>query len=90
MCFGLVNIYTGATSWGLDVTAPAYNAALDRIAADHPTVHVINWNAQALAHQSTYFDDPTQPHGNATGQTAYRNLLTFAAGVCAVLAGPVS
>jgi hypothetical protein len=89
-CFWLVNIYTGATSWGLDVTAPAYNAALNRIAADDPTVHIADWNAQALAHQSTYFDDPTQPHGNATGQAAYRNMITLLAAACAVWAGSPS
>jgi hypothetical protein len=81
-CIGLINIYTGATSWGLDVTAPAYNAALANIAAQHSNVQVIDWNSLALANP-TFFNDPTRPHGNATGQAAYRFIIAQAAASCA-------
>ena len=82
-CFRLINVYTGATSWGLDVTAPAYNAALDDIAADQPNVSVIDWNSIALAHPEYFGTDPTQPHANASGEAAYRFIITFGAAGCA-------
>jgi hypothetical protein len=81
-CIWLVNIYTGATSWGLDVTGPAYNDAQKHIASDHANVRIADWNAIAHAHPS-YFRDPTQPHANAAGQQAYRDVITLATALCA-------
>jgi ABC-type phosphate/phosphonate transport system substrate-binding protein len=70
---------------GLDVTAPAYNAVLDDIAADHPNVSVIDWNSLALVHPEYFDNDPTQPHGNTSGQGAYRSVITLGAASCAYM-----
>lgn len=82
-CFGLVNIYTGATSWGMNVTAPTYNEAINRIVADHPNVYLIDWSSYALAHPDLYLD-PTGVHpGTAAGQAAYRFFIAVGAATCA-------
>ena len=65
------------------MTAPAYNAALRRIAADHHNVHVIDWDALARANPS-FFNDPTKPHGNAVGQAAYRLMIALSAALLTV------
>jgi hypothetical protein len=82
-CFGLINVYTGATSWNLDVFGPAYNDAINRIVADHANVHLIDWNSFALAHRYLYAD-PTSPHPDtAAGQAAYRFFIAVGAATCA-------
>lgn len=80
-CFGLVNVFTGTTRWGLNVTGPAYNDAIARIVADHPNVHLIDWNSYALAHPELY-PNPPGPHPNAAGEDAYRLFITLGAEGC--------
>lgn len=80
-CFALVNVFA-PPAWRLNVTAPAYNAAIKRIVADTPSVHLVDWNSFALAHMSM-FPDPNDPHPNDSGQAAYRVFLTAGAATCA-------
>jgi hypothetical protein len=82
-CTALVTI-VDEPSWGLDVTAPVYNAALADLATERADVIIADWAAVVDAHPEYLGSDGV--HHTAAGQEAYRSLIDDAAGQCASLA----
>lgn len=79
-CTVLVNI-NPAPAWDLDVTAPAYNAALEGLAAERPDAVVVDWASTAVAHPEYLSSDGV--HGNEEGQAAYRQAIVGGVDACA-------
>lgn len=67
-------------SWGLDVTAPLFNAALVGLAESRPGVLVADWAAVVDGHPEFLGSDGV--HHTVEGQAAYRALIVDAADRC--------
>jgi hypothetical protein len=69
------------TPWGLNVTAPAWNDELARIAAERNGV-VVDWSA-AVAANPNYVNPYDQVHQTGDGKQAYYAMIASAVGECA-------
>ena len=79
-CDVLVNI-NPATAWGLDVTAPDYNDALEGLGAERSDAVIVDWATIAIAHPEYLSSDGV--HGNDEGQAAYRQAIVDGVDACA-------
>jgi hypothetical protein len=70
-------------SWGLDVTAPPYNAALHDLAAVRGDAVVVDWGAVADLHPEHLAADGV--HHTDSGQAAYRQLIVDGVSACVEL-----
>jgi lysophospholipase L1-like esterase len=81
-CTALITIID-EPGWGLDVSAPLYNAALAQLAADRGNTIIADWAAVADAHPEYLGVDGV--HHTPLGQAAYRSLIVSAVDQCSDL-----
>lgn len=86
-CTAVVTIIDEPT-WGLDVTAPPYNAALAALADERDDVVLADWAPVAAAHPEYLSSDGV--HHTDEGKDAYRDLILDAAEECLALHPPVT
>jgi lysophospholipase L1-like esterase len=86
-CTAVVTIIDEPT-WGLDVTAPPYNAALAALAEARDDVVLADWAGVADAHPEHLQTDGV--HLTEEGKAAYRDLLLDGAEACLALHPPVT
>ncbi|GJM37422.1 MAG: hypothetical protein DHS20C19_07890 [Acidimicrobiales bacterium] len=69
-CVRLIGPSDAITGWGLDVTAPPFNAMLAEEAVLHADAEYVAWNPDPA-----WIDNGAQPHLTQPGRDAYRALI---------------
>jgi len=85
-CAAVVTVVVDAPDWGLDVTAPPYNAALADLGATRDDLVVADWATRSSSHPEWFAHD--QVHHTEAGRAAYRQLVREAADECAARLDP--
>lgn len=76
-CVRLIGVAESITGWGLDVTAPGWNAMLGAAAASHADGAFVPWEPLP-----EWTQNGVDPHLTTEGEDAYRALLVDAAASC--------
>lgn len=76
-CVRLIGPAESITGWGLDVTAPPFNAMLAEEAALHADAEYVAWNPDPA-----WTENGANPHVTPAGRAAYRALIVAEALAC--------
>lgn len=79
-CVVLVGVAENVAGWGLDITGPGWNAMLAEEAALHANARYVAWEPDLA-----WVANGADPHLDATGRAAFRDLIVSEALDCAGL-----